>query len=175
MRRALDDGVDAIIVSGGVWSAVRRREDRDRTIGRIDLWRVAVQPGKACRDRGTRDGRPALVFGPAGLELRDLRAIRAPGLAARRPPRPLRAADKATLEPVRKSHGRRAFIRVIPVNETMPGTPLRDADGRVKIRLAGGQESCHSALAKADALAIIPQADRATGRSPGCPVVAGRT
>jgi molybdopterin biosynthesis enzyme len=40
------------------------------------------------------------------------------------------------------------------------GTPLRDENGRVKIRLAGGQGShVISALAKADALAIIPEAD----------------
>ena len=63
------------------------------------------------------------------------------------------------LEPVRKSHGRRAFIRVTSERDDA-GTPLRDAEGRVKIRLAGGQGShVISALAKADALAIIPEAD----------------
>jgi molybdopterin molybdotransferase len=72
----------------------------------------------------------------------------------------LRPAEKATLlEPVRKSHGRRAFIRVIAERDDA-GTPLRDEDGRVKVRLAGGQGShVISALAKADALAIIPEAD----------------
>ena len=70
----------------------------------------------------------------------------------------LRAADKATLlEPVRKSHGRRAFIRVISERDDA-GTPLRDAEGRGQAR---GRSGSHviSALAKADALAIIPEAD----------------
>ena len=47
LRRALDEGVDAIIVSGGVsvgpYDVVKTAIE---AIGRIDLWRVAVQPGK---------------------------------------------------------------------------------------------------------------------------------
>jgi molybdopterin biosynthesis enzyme len=40
------------------------------------------------------------------------------------------------------------------------GTPLRDERGRVRVRLAGGQGShVISALAAADALAIVPEAD----------------
>ena len=46
-RRGLDAGADAIIVSGGVsvgpYDVVKTAIE---TIGRIDLWRVAVQPGK---------------------------------------------------------------------------------------------------------------------------------
>ena len=168
LRRALDEGVDAIIVSGGVsvgpFDVVKTAIE---AIGGIDLWRVAVQPGKpfafgtAARATGGPD---ALVFGLPGnpvssfvtFELFVRPALRR--LAGRRDL--LRAADKATLlDPVRKSHGRRAFIRVISQRDDA-GTPLRDAESRVKVRLAGGQGShVISALAKADALAIIPEAD----------------
>jgi molybdopterin molybdotransferase len=168
LRRALEDGADALIVSGGVsvgpYDVVKTAIE---TVGRIDLWRVAVQPGKpfafgtAERPNG---GPPALVFGLPGnpvssfvtFELFVRPALRR--LAGRRDL--LRPADKATLQdPVRKGHGRRAFIRVIAERDDA-GTPLRDENGRVKIRLAGGQGShVISALAKADALAIIPEAD----------------
>jgi molybdopterin molybdotransferase len=168
LRRALDDGADAIIVSGGVsvgpYDVVKTAIE---TVGRMDLWRVAVQPGKpfafgtAARPNGGSD---ALVFGLPGnpvssfvtFELFVRPALRR--LAGRRDL--LRPAERATLlEPVRKGHGRRAFIRVIAERDDA-GTPLRDEDGRVKVRLAGGQGShVISALAKADALAIIPEAD----------------
>ena len=72
----------------------------------------------------------------------------------------LRPADKAVLlDPITKSHGRRAFIRVVSERHTA-GTPNRDECGRVKVRLAGGQGShVISALALADGLAIIPEAE----------------
>jgi molybdopterin molybdotransferase len=168
LRLALDGGADAIIVSGGVsvgpYDVVKTAIE---TIGRIDLWRVAVQPGKpfafgtAQRPAG---GGAVLLFGLPGnpvssfvtFELFVRPALRR--LAGRRDL--LRPADKATLlDPVRKGHGRRAFIRVVSERDDA-GTPLRDAEGRVKVRLAGGQGShVISALAKADALAIIPEAD----------------
>jgi molybdopterin molybdotransferase len=167
LRRALDEGVDAVIVSGGVsvgpFDVVKTAIE---AIGRIDLWRVAVQPGKpfAFGTAARSTGPDALVFGLPGnpvssfvtFELFVRPALRR--LAGRRDL--LRAADKATLlEPVRKSHGRRAFIRVISQRDDA-GTPLRDAESRVKVKLAGGQGShVISALAKADALAIIPEAD----------------
>ena len=168
LRRALDEGADALIISGGVsvgpYDVVKTAIE---TVGRMDLWRVAVQPGKpfafgtAERPNG---GTAALLFGLPGnpvssfvtFELFVRPALRR--LAGRRDL--LRPAEKATLlEPVRKSHGRRAFVRVIAERDDA-GTPLRDEDGRVKVRLAGGQGShVISALAKADALAIIPEAD----------------
>jgi molybdopterin molybdotransferase len=168
LRQALDAGADAIIVSGGVsvgpYDVVKTAIE---TIGRIDLWRVAVQPGKpfafgtAQRPAG---GEAVLLFGLPGnpvssfvtFELFVRPALRR--LAGRHDL--LRAADKATLlDPVSKSHGRRAFIRVVSERDDA-GTPLRDAEGRVKVRLAGGQGShVISALARADALAIIPEAD----------------
>ena len=168
LRRALREGADAIIVSGGVsvgpYDVVKTAIE---TVGRIDLWRVAVQPGKPFAF-GTADrpngGPPALIFGLPGnpvssfvtFEIFVRPALRR--LGGRRDL--LRPAERATLlEPVRKGHGRRAFIRVIAERDDA-GTPLRDQDGRVKVRLAGGQGShVISALAKADALAIIPEAD----------------
>ena len=72
----------------------------------------------------------------------------------------LRPVDRAVLgEPVTKSKGRRAFIRVVAdLDET--GGPVRDPRGRVLVHLAGGQGShVISALAAADALAVIMEAD----------------
>ena len=135
------------------------------TIGRVDLWRVAVQPGKpfafgtAPRPGG---GAPILVFGLPGnpvssavtFELFVRPAIRR--LAGRRDL--LRPTDRAVLaEPVTKSHGRRAFLRVT-AERADDGAPLRDERGRVLDSPAGGQGShVLSALAAADALAIVPE------------------
>ena len=137
------------------------------TIGQIDLWRVAVQPGKPFAF-GTADrpggGAPVLLFGLPGnpvssavtFELFVRPAIRA--LAGRRDL--LRPVDRGVLgEPVSKSQGRRAFIRV-EADRDETGAPIRDGRGRVPVHLAGGQGShVISALAAADALAVIPEAD----------------
>ena len=62
-------------------------------------------------------------------------------------------------DPVSKSRGRRAYIRVVAERDD-GGSPIRDEQGRVRVRLAGGQGShVISALAAADALAIVPEAD----------------
>ncbi|HEX6867460.1 MAG TPA: gephyrin-like molybdotransferase Glp [Candidatus Limnocylindrales bacterium] len=168
LRDGLAAGADALIVSGGVsvgpYDVVKTAIE---TIGRIDLWRVAVQPGKpfafgtAQRPGG---GAAVLTFGLPGnpvssavtFELFVRPAIRA--LAGRHDL--LRPVDRAVLgEPVSKSRGRRAFIRVVAdLDET--GAPARDPRGRVLVHLAGGQGShVISALAAADALAVIPEAD----------------
>jgi len=159
LRTAISDGADAVIVSGGVsvgpYDVVKLAFD---ALGRIDLWRVAVQPGKpfafgtAERPRG---GPPILLFGLPGnpvsgfvtFELFVRPALRR--LAGRRDL--LRPTDRAVLaEAVSKSHGRRAFLRVV--------TGERDERGRVRVRLAGGQGShVLSALAAADALAVVPE------------------
>ena len=121
LRRGLEAGADALIVSGGVsvgpYDVVKTAIE---TIGRIDLWRVAVQPGKpfafgvADRPGG---GAPVLLFGLPGnpvssavtFELFVRPAIRS--LAGRHDL--LRPVDRGVLgEPVTKSHGRRAFLRV---------------------------------------------------------------
>jgi molybdopterin molybdotransferase len=168
LRTALAEGADALIVSGGVsvgpYDVVKTAIE---TIGRIDLWRVAVQPGKPFAF-GTADrpggGAPVLLFGLPGnpvssavtFELFVRPAIRA--LAGRHDL--LRPVDRGVLaEPVTKSHGRRAFIRVEATRDET-GAPIRDGRGRVPVHLAGGQGShVISALAAADALAVIPEAD----------------
>ena len=168
LRGGIEVGADVLIVSGGVsvgpYDVVKTAME---TIGRVDLWRVAVQPGKpfafgtAPRPDG---GAPILVFGLPGnpvssavsFELFVRPAIRR--LAGRHDL--LRQADRAVLEqPVTKSHGRRAYLRVEALRND-DGAPVRDERGRVHVRLAGGQGShVISALAAADALAIIPEAD----------------
>jgi molybdopterin molybdotransferase len=168
LRRGLDMGADALIVSGGVsvgpYDVVKIAME---TIGRVDLWRVAVQPGKPFAF-GTAErpggGRPVLVFGLPGnpvssavtFELFVRPAIRR--LAGRSDL--VRPSDRAVLgEPVSKGHGRRAFLRVASRRDDT-GAPIRDRQGRVLVRLAGGQGShVISALAGADALAIVPEAD----------------
>jgi molybdopterin molybdotransferase len=170
LRRGLDAGADALIVSGGVsvgpYDVVKTAIE---SIGRIDLWRVAVQPGKPFAF-GTADrpggGAPVLLFGLPGnpvssavtFELFVRPAVRR--LAGRHDV--LRPVDRAVLgDPVSKSHGRRAFIRVLAERDDA-GSPVRDGRGRVHVRLAGGQGShVISALAIADALAVIPEADDA--------------
>lgn len=167
LRGGIEVGADVLIVSGGVsvgpYDVVKTAME---TIGRVDLWRVAVQPGKpfafgtAPRPGG---GAPILVFGLPGnpvssavtFELFVRPAIRR--LAGRHDL--LRLADRAVLgEAVTKSRDRRAFLRVVADREG-DGTPSRDERGRVRVRLAGGQGShVMSALAAADALAIIPEA-----------------
>ncbi|MEA2608297.1 MAG: molybdopterin molybdotransferase [Chloroflexota bacterium] len=168
LRGGLDAGADALLVSGGVsvgpYDVVKAAME---TIGRLDLWRVAVQPGKPFAfgtAQGPSAGPPVLVFGLPGnpvssaitFELFVRPAIRR--LAGRS--ELLRPVDRAVLgEPVSKSQGRRAFLRVTAERDD-DGSPVRDARGRVPVHLAGGQGShVISALASADALAIIPEAD----------------
>jgi molybdopterin molybdotransferase len=169
---ALEGGADAIVVSGGVsvgpYDVVKLAFEK---IGRIDVWRVAVQPGKpfAFGTAERPDGGTALLFGLPGnpvssfvtFELFVRPAIRA--LAGHRPDRLLRPVDRAVLlEAVSKSPGRRGFVRVI-AERAADGSPDRDDEGRVRVRLAGGQsgQGSHviSALAAADGLAVIPETD----------------
>jgi molybdopterin molybdotransferase len=174
----LIEGAEALIVSGGVsvgpYDVVRAAFE---AFGTVDLWRVAVQPGKPFafgtgRAPGTdrADEYPsALLFGLPGnpvstfvtFELFVRPAIRR--LAGHRDDDLDRPRDRAVLAgPVTKSHGRRAFVRVT-VERDEHGTPRRDDRGRVHASLAGGQggQGSHvlSALAIADALAVIPETD----------------
>jgi molybdopterin molybdotransferase len=165
----LRDGIsrtDAIIVSGGVsvgpYDVVKAAFE---AVGRIDLWRVAVQPGKPFAF-GTADPpegqQPILLFGLPGnpvstivtFELFVRPALRR--LAGH--PHPFRPLDRAVLgESVSKSRGRRAFLRVVADRDDR-GIARRDDRGRVTVRLAGGQGShVLSTLALADALAVIPE------------------
>ncbi len=174
-------GAEAIIVSGGVsvgpYDVVRQAFQE---FGEIDLWRVAVQPGKpfafgtarAPGDDGADPARrPTLLFGLPGnpvstfvtFELFVRPALRR--LGGYRDDDVFRPIDRGVLiDDVTKSTGRRGFIRVIADRDER-GSPKRDARGRVPVRLAGGAggQGSHvlSALATADALAVIPEADDA--------------
>jgi molybdopterin molybdotransferase len=153
--------VDAIVVSGGVsvgpYDVVRAAFER---LGSVDLWRVAVQPGKPFAFGLSEDGKP--LFGLPGnpvstfvtFELFVRPALHAlAGLEPR-----LRRRDRAVLlDPTSTSLGRRTFVRAIAERDD-DGTPGRDAHGRVRLRGAGGQGShVLSALAIADALAVVPE------------------
>ncbi len=170
LRRGLAEGADLLIVAGGVsvgpFDVVKAAIE---TIGSIDLWRVAVQPGKPFAF-GTAErpggGAPVLIVGLPGnpvsgavtFELFVRPAIRR--LAGRRDL--LRPVDRAVIgDAVAKSEGRRAFVRVVAERDA-DGAPQRDERGRVRVRLAGGTAGLGShvisALAAADALAVIPEA-----------------
>jgi molybdopterin molybdotransferase len=160
---------DAIIVSGGVsvgpYDVVRTAFGE---LGSVDLWRVAVQPGKpfafGVAGAATAGGRSVALFGLPGnpvstfvtFELFVRPAIRR--LAGHR--ELLRPVDRCILDAgVGKSPGRRAFLRVAAQRDDS-GVPCRDATGRVLARLAGGQGShVLSALAAADGLAVVPESD----------------
>ncbi|MEA2518622.1 MAG: molybdopterin molybdotransferase [Chloroflexota bacterium] len=172
--------VDAIVVSGGVsvgpYDVVRAAFAE---IGRMELWRVAVQPGKPFAfgvvDRP--DGARTLLFGLPGnpvssfvtFELFVRPAIRR--LAGLPLDRLVRSVDRAVLvDDVSKSHGRRAYLRVVAERDN-GGAPSRDDAGRVRVHLAGGGrgQGSHvlSALAIADGLAIVPEAvDRLPAGAP---------
>jgi molybdopterin molybdotransferase len=162
--------VDAVIVSGGVsvgpYDVVRTAFDE---IGRIELWRVAVQPGKPFAFGVVEQpgGGRCLLFGLPGnpvssfvtFELFVRPALRM--LAGYPPDRLTRPIDRGVLlDRVSKSPGRRAFLRVMAERDA-EGAPARDGAGRVRLRLAGGGrgQGSHvlSALAIAEALAIVPE------------------
>lgn len=166
LRRGVAEA-DAIVVSGGVsvgpYDVVKLAFER---LGRVDLWRVAVQPGKpfafGTASGGSMDRPPVLLFGLPGnpvssavtFELFVRPAIRR--LAGRRDL--LRPLDRGVLlDAATTSAGRRAFLRVT-VDRDARGTPARDGEGRICVHLAGGQGShVLSALAAADALAVVPE------------------
>ena len=165
LRRGLAEA-DLVVVSGGVsvgpYDVVRTAFD---SVGHMNLWRVAVQPGKPFAfGRADVPGRatPVLLFGLPGnpvsgfvtfeLFVRPVIRRLAGHAQLHRP------VERAVLEEgVSKSVGRRGFQRVTALRDA-DGSPLRDAAGRVRVRLAGGQGShVLSALAAADALAVIPE------------------
>jgi molybdopterin molybdotransferase len=171
----LAEDPDLLIVSGGVSVGPY---DHVRTVfaelGTVELWRVAVQPGKPFAFGTTRSGgpegrpardRPALLFGLPGnpvstfvtFELFVRPAILA--LLGRRDGG--RSVDHGVLlDDARTSPGRRAYLRVTAERDAA-GSPIRDHDGRVRLHLSrgpGGQGShVLSALAAAEALAIVPE------------------
>ena len=164
---------DVVIVSGGVsvgpYDVVRAAFE---SVGRVDLWRVAVQPGKPfafglaehrAGSTGDDDDRPTVpLFGLPGNPVSTAVTFELfvrPALLRLAGARSSQdAPDRAVLlEPVKKSSGRRAYLRVTAERDADGGI-RRDERGRVRVRLAGGQGShVLSALAAADALAVVPQ------------------
>ena len=154
---------EVVIVSGGVsvgpYDVVR---EAFASIGHVDVWRVAVQPGKPFAfGTATRpDGGQVLLFGLPGnpvstfvtFELFVRPALRR--LAGRVDV--VRQVDRGVLlDAASKAAGRRAFLRVRAERDSM-GREHRDDQGRVRLRLAGGQGShVLSGLAQAEALAVV--------------------
>ena len=193
---------DLVLVSGGVsvgpYDVVRTAFEE---IGSVELWRVAVQPGKPFAfgvapraDTGPADagaategagaegaaaegagpgqpsgpqpgGPPVFLFGLPGnpvsvfvtFELFVRPALRR--LSGRPDADLLRPVARAVLaESVSKAPGRRGFLRVVAERDGPFGAVRRDGAGRAIVRTAGGQGShVLSALAAADALAIVPE------------------
>ncbi len=151
---------DMVVVSGGVSVGAHDVvKDAFDAVGTLDLWRVAVQPGKPLafgRADADRDG-PVLLFGLPGNPVSTFVTFE---LFVRPVLRRLAGHTDAIgrmliraelLEPVTKSPGRRAFLRVRI-------EPDPDRDGGWKASLAGGQGShVISALAQANGLAIVPE------------------
>ena len=161
VRERLLEGIrdcDVLVVTGGVsvgaHDVVKAVFEE---VGTLDLWRVAIQPGKpiAYGSAPRPDGGYCLLFGLPGNPVSSFVTFE---LFARPVIRRLRgdAGDKGRLvvratlvDEVRKSAARRAFVRV----QLEP-----DADGGLSARLAGGQGShMLSSLALADGLAIIEE------------------
>jgi molybdopterin molybdotransferase len=155
LRQGLE-WADVIVASGGVSVGAHDVvKDAFAQIGRIDLWRIAVQPGRPLAfGRAPAAGRAGevLLFGLPGNPVSSLVTFELfvrPVLRRMAGHEDVIGRDivRATLDQgVSKAHKRRAFIRV-------KLTPAQDgwhAD------LAGGQDShVLSALAAADGLAII--------------------
>lgn len=153
-------GADLVVASGGV-SVGSHDEVKEAfdVVGRMDLWRVAIQPGKplAFGRAAAPDGREVLLFGLPGnpvssfvtfeLFVRPVlrRLAGHPDTVGRRTVR-ARLTDAVTTSP-----GRRAFLRV-----RLTADP---ADPSIHIaELAGGQGShVLSALARSNGFAIIPE------------------
>jgi molybdopterin molybdotransferase len=170
--------LDLLIVSGGVsvgpYDVVRSAFE---SIGRVDLWRVAVQPGKPFAfgrsDPRPGDGRQVLLFGLPGNPVSALVTFelfvkpalqRISGVTM-----PELDSDRAVTEdPLSKAPGRRGYLRVTVARDER-GSPMRDEKGLLRVRRAGGQGShMLGAMAAAEALAIVPEA--ADGIEPGSEV-----
>ena len=152
---------DVVVVSGGVSVGAHDVvKDAFDGVGRVDLWRVAVQPGKPLAfGRARAEGRQGevLLFGLPGNPVSSFVTFE---LFVRPVLRRLaghsdlvgREVVRARLtEAVTKSPGRRAFLRV----------RLERAGGGAWVAsLAGGQDShVLSALAAANGLAIVSEDD----------------
>lgn len=152
---------DVIVVSGGVSVGAHDVvKDAFDAVGHVDLWRVAVQPGKPLAfGRARAEGREGevLMFGLPGNPVSSFVTFE---LFVRPVLRRLaghsdliaRESVLATLtERVTKSPGRRAFLRV---------RLEKNREGAWIASLAGGQDShVLSALAAANGLAVVSEDD----------------
>jgi molybdopterin molybdotransferase len=151
---------DVLVASGGVSVGAHDVvKEVFEEIGTLDLWRVAIQPGRplAYGSAARPDGGHCILFGLPGNPVSSFVTFE---LFVRPVVRRLRGESatqgrlvvRAVLaDPVEKSLERRAFIRV-----RLDESP--DERGRHRAHLAGGQGShVLSALALADGLAIIPE------------------
>ena len=149
---------DVIVASGGVSVGAHDVvKDAFARIGRIDLWRVAVQPGKPLafgRARRADGADGALLFGLPGnpvssqvtFELFVRPALRR--MAGHRDVIGREIVRARMSERVSKAVGRRAFLRV----------RLVDTSDGWHAEPAGGQEShMLTALAAADGLAVVAE------------------
>ncbi|MBX3029285.1 MAG: molybdopterin molybdotransferase MoeA [Chloroflexi bacterium] len=156
--RAGIETADIVVVCGGVslgaHDEVRPALDE---VGRVDLWRVAIQPGKplAFGRATSTDGRTVLLFGLPGNPVSSFVTFELfvrPVLhrMAGRSGAGGRTIIRARLtDPVSTDGARRAFQRV---------TLERGTDGGTQARLSGGQGShVLSALLAANGLAIVPE------------------
>lgn len=164
LRAGIADA-DVVVASGGVsvgpYDMVKPAFE---ALGRIELWRVAIQPGKPLTfgEAAAPDGRRVLLFGLPGnpvsafitFELFVRPVLRR--LAGRRDL--FRPIDRGRLlDPVSTSLGRRTFVRVVAERDAS-GLERRDEAGRVLLRLAGGQGShVLSGLVAAEGLAVVPE------------------
>jgi molybdopterin molybdotransferase len=161
---------DIVIVSGGVsvgpYDVVRAGFE---AVGQIELWRVALQPGKPFAFGTARrdDGSQVLLFGLPGNPVSSFVTFevfvrptlrRLAGHAD-----PFRPSEPGVLmELVTKGQGRRAYLRV-ELDRAPSGAPILDPEGRLQVRLAGARSSAGqgshvlSTLAAADALAVVPE------------------
>ena len=166
LRPAIEQ-VDVLIVSGGVsvgpYDVVRSAFE---ALGRVEFWRVAVQPGKPFAfgrsEPRKSDGRRVLMFGLPGNPVSALVTFqlfvqpvldRLSGLRAS----PVDTDLAITEDTLQKASGRRGFLRVTVVRDER-GSPVRDATGRLRVRRSGHQGShVLGAMAVADALAVVPE------------------
>jgi molybdopterin molybdotransferase len=163
LRERLVEGIlsaDVLVATGGVSVGAHDVvKDVFEEIGELDLWRVAVQPGKplAFGSAPRPDGGRCLLFGLPGNPVSSFVTFE---LFVRPVLRRLRgeAGDEGRVriravlgEDVSKSAPRRAFLRVRLVHDV-------HRHGPPTAWLAGGQGSHQlSALASADGLAVIPE------------------
>ncbi len=151
---------DVLVVSGGVSVGAHDHvKEVFEEVGTLDLWRVAIQPGKplAYGSAPRPDGGYCLLFGLPGNPVSSFVTFE---LFVRPVLRRLRgeSGDQGRLtvrarlaEAVSKSAQRRAFIRVRL-------EPDPDRAGGLLARPSGAQGShVLSALAQADGLAVIPE------------------